>query len=123
MVPIVLTLVLLGYLLFKKKKDEKQEEIISEEPEIEEEQVKVEKEEDKEETKEEESTDEKFIEIENSVLTIVKETEGEDGASWDEITKKCEKAGIEKDSIEEALTSLMDKGLIYEPVLGTIKTT
>ena len=64
-----------------------------------------------------------FEEIENTVLEVIKEIEGEDGASWDSITKKCEKAGLDKDSIEEALTSLMDKGLIYEPVLGTIKTT
>jgi len=54
---------------------------------------------------------------------IIGEIEGKDGASWDAITEKCEKAGLDKDSIEEALTSLMDKGLIYEPVLGTIKTT
>ena len=64
-----------------------------------------------------------FEEIENTVLEVIKEIEGEDGASWDSITKKCEKAGLDKDSIEEALTSLMDKGLIYEPILGTIKTT
>lgn len=64
-----------------------------------------------------------FEEIENTVLEVIKEIEGEDGASWDSITKKCEKTGLDKDSIEEALTSLMDKGLIYEPVLGTIKTT
>ena len=56
-------------------------------------------------------------------METIKQIEGEDGASWDEITEKCEKAGLEKDSIEEALTSLMDKGLIYEPILGTIKTT
>ena len=40
-----------------------------------------------------------------------------------EAKRILEEAGIEKDAIEEALTSLMDKGLIYEPVLGTIKTT
>lgn len=70
---------------------------------------------------EEEKND--YKEIENTILMIIKETEDEDGASWDSITSKCEKAGIDKDSIEEALTSLMDKGLIYEPILGTIKTT
>ena len=72
---------------------------------------------------EEKETDSNFAEIEDTVLEIIKEIEGEDGASWDSITKKCEKTGLNKDSIEEALTSLMDKGLIYEPVLGTIKTT
>lgn len=72
--------------------------------------------------KKEEKEDE-FKESENTVLEVIKEIEGDDGASWDSITKKCEKAGLGKDSIEEALTSLMDKGLIYEPILGTIKTT
>ena len=62
-------------------------------------------------------------EIENTVLETIKEVGGKDGAAWDKITKKCEKAGLDKDSIEEALNSLMDKGLIYEPILGTIKTT
>lgn len=70
---------------------------------------------------EKETTD--FEEIENKVLLIIKENEGEEGALWDTITEKCEKAGLGKDAIEEALTSLMDKGLIYEPVLGTLKTT
>ena len=70
----------------------------------------------------EEDTDEPE-DIENNVLEIIKGIEGKDGASWDSITKKCEKAGLDKDAIEEALTSLIDKGLIYEPVLGTIKTT
>jgi DNA replicative helicase MCM subunit Mcm2 (Cdc46/Mcm family) len=62
-------------------------------------------------------------EIENSVLKIIKDIEGDEGALWDSITDKCKKTGLDKDSIEEALTSLMDKGLIYEPILGTIKTT
>ena len=60
---------------------------------------------------------------ENTVLEIIKEIEGENGAAWDDIVKKCQEANLDEDSIEEALTSLMDKGLIYEPVLGTIKTT
>ena len=61
--------------------------------------------------------------IEKTVLETIREIEGDDGAQWDSITEKCEKKGINRDNIEEALTSLMDKGLIYEPVLGTIKTT
>ena len=65
----------------------------------------------------------RFLSKEETLRNRIKEIEGEEGASWDEITEKCEKAGLEKDSIEEALTSLMDKGLIYEPILGTIKTT
>lgn len=76
------------------------------------------------ETEKDEPDDTKdFEEIENTVLENIKKIEGDDGAPWDSITEKCEKAGLDKDSIEEALSSLMDKGLIYEPILGTIKTT
>jgi RPA family protein len=72
---------------------------------------------------EKEENEEDSTENENTVLEIIKNLEGNDGAAWDTITKKCEKKGLDKDTVEEALTSLMDKGLIYEPVLGTIKTT
>jgi RPA family protein len=82
-------------------------------------------EEDKEITKKEEPVEEEddFADIENTVLETIKKIEGENGAPWDVITEKCKKVGVDKDSIEEALNSLMDKGLIFEPVLGTIKTT
>lgn len=62
-------------------------------------------------------------EIEKTVLDTIKEIEGDNGAQWDKITEKCEKKGINRDNVEEALTCLMDKGLIFEPVLGTIKIT
>ena len=62
-------------------------------------------------------------ETENTVLDAIKKLEGDDGAAWDLIMENCKKAGLDEDSIEEALTSLMDKGFIFEPVLGTIKTT
>lgn len=86
--------------------EKKQEETVEEKPKDKE----VEKKDDSEET-------------EKIVLELIKKVEGEDGAPWDLITEKCEKAGLDKDSIEEAINSLMDKGLIYEPVLGTIKST
>ena len=97
---------------------EKEEELIEERDEkLEDEKV---------ETKPKDKNDEKTAtseESENIVLEIIKKAEGEDGAPWDLITEKCEKAGLDKDTIEETLNSLMDKGLIYEPVLGTIKST
>lgn len=93
-----------------KKKDEGQIEINSEKVTV-------------ETKKDEEGEKDKFEETEKTVLENIKKIEGDDGAAWDLITKKCEKIGLDRDSIEEALTSLMDKGLIYEPILGTIKTT
>ena len=76
----------------------------------------------KEEKKKEEVQDDSK-DVESIVLETIKNVEGEEGAAWDDIIKKCRKTGLEEDAIEEALTSLMDKGLIFEPVLGTIKTT
>jgi RPA family protein len=61
--------------------------------------------------------------LEETVLTVIRSCEGDDGASWDMITEKCELQGVDADTVEEVLNALMDKGLIYEPVLGTIKTT
>ena len=62
-------------------------------------------------------------EIENTVLEVIKELEGDKGALWDDIVERCSRVGLDKDIVEEAISSLLDKGLIYEPVLGTIKTT
>jgi len=75
------------------------------------------------EDKDSEEKDKDSEDIEKKVLDTIKKDEGEEGAPWDSITTKCEKDGLDKDTIEEALNSLMDKGLIYEPVLGTLKTT
>ncbi|MCD6410925.1 MAG: hypothetical protein J7L20_00645 [Thermoplasmata archaeon] len=75
------------------------------------------------EIKEEESAQEVSDEIENLVLGIIKELEGEEGALWDSIVEKCVQAGLDKSTAEEAIAALLDKGLVYEPVLGTIKTT
>ena len=59
--------------------------------------------------------EEKFLEIIEALDKDVK------GASWDEIMKEAEKKGMSRMQIEETTNSLLDKGLIYEPVLGRIK--
>ncbi len=77
----------------------------------------------------EETVEEKQIvkettdEIENTIFDIIKEEEGENGALWDAVIEKCVQAGIDKEMVEETIASLMDKGLIYEPILGMLKTT
>jgi RPA family protein len=63
------------------------------------------------------------VDPETIVLGIIKELEGDLGAPWDSIVAKCSQQGLDENTIEEALTSLMDKGFIFEPVLGTIKST
>ena len=107
---------------------EKQPEIVVPKPEKKEQEVpkvklKAEKKRKKEEPVVPPSEPAEGMEVEDVVLETIKKAEGDDGAAWDDIVKKCKKSGLTEDQIEEALTSLMDKGLIYEPVLGTIKTT
>ncbi|HHH80173.1 MAG TPA: hypothetical protein ENL13_04655 [Thermoplasmatales archaeon] len=62
-------------------------------------------------------------EVDDTVLAIIKEIESDEGALWDDIVEKCMEAGLDRETVEESINSLMDKGLVYEPVLGTIKTT
>jgi RPA family protein len=72
---------------------------------------------------EEPPAEEPATDPETMVLNVIKELEGEGGAPWDSIVAKCSSMGLDENTIEEALTSLMDKGFIFEPVLGTIKST
>jgi RPA family protein len=67
--------------------------------------------------------EEEAADPETVVFNVIKELEGETGAPWDSIVAKCSSMGLDENTIEEALTSLMDKGFIFEPVLGTIKST
>jgi hypothetical protein len=76
-----------------------------------------------EEVPREEKKEEEKNEIESTVLDVIKDIEGEEGALWDQIIEKCAEIGLDRVTIEETITSLLDKGLVYEPVLGTIKTT
>ena len=59
---------------------------------------------------------------EQTVLGIIGELDADGkGASWDGITARAGKAGVDKDALEEVVNSLLDKGLIYEPILGRMK--
>jgi len=77
----------------------------------------------KKEEKKKEKTDEDSEDTEKLVLETIKKLQGKEGAPWDSIVEKCKEKGLDENSIDEALNSLMDKGFIFEPVLGTIKTT
>jgi len=43
------------------------------------------------------------------------------GAPWDAIVAAAANTGIRKDALEEAVNELLDKGLVYEPVLGRMR--
>lgn len=77
--------------------------------------VEAEEPEEEEKTESNMENEEKFLEIIEALDKDVK------GASWEEIMKEAQKKGMSRMQIEEATNSLLDKGLIYEPVLGRIK--
>ncbi|UCE36319.1 MAG: hypothetical protein JSW00_12385 [Thermoplasmata archaeon] len=62
------------------------------------------------------------IENEEKFLEIIEELDKDvKGAAWEEIMEMAQKKGLSRIQIEETTNSLLDKGLIYEPVLGRIK--
>jgi len=59
---------------------------------------------------------------EEAVLAIVSDLDKDGkGAPWEGILAAASAKGVTKDSLEESINSLLDKGLIYEPILGRMK--
>lgn len=70
----------------------------------------------------EEPVDEEKEDKETDVLKLIESLDKNGkGASWEDILKGAKKAGIKKDELEEIANELLDKGLVYEPVLGRMK--
>ncbi|HWG91390.1 MAG TPA: glycerol dehydrogenase, partial [Candidatus Thermoplasmatota archaeon] len=67
--------------------------------------------------------EEKSSEVEDTIFELTKTLDDGKGAPWEEIVAQAGKKKISEEQVEEALNSLMDKGLIYEPVLGRLKRT
>jgi RPA family protein len=61
--------------------------------------------------------------LDDTILAIVGELQGDSGADWDDILQKSASGGASSEGVEESLNRLMDKGLVYEPTLGVLKTT
>lgn len=66
--------------------------------------------------------------LDAQVLAAVGQLEGTKGARWDDILAAVAAGGsgaggVTPEDVEESLNRLMDKGLIYEPTLGILKTT
>jgi len=61
-------------------------------------------------------------ESEGKVLEIIAALDKEGkGAPWEGILENATSKGVSKDSLEESINALLDKGLIYEPILGRMK--
>ncbi|MEK6985262.1 MAG: hypothetical protein AABX89_02635 [Candidatus Thermoplasmatota archaeon] len=61
--------------------------------------------------------------LDNAILAHIQRLEGQKGARWDDVLQASATGGVAAETIEEALNRLMDKGLVYEPTLGVLKTT
>lgn len=62
-------------------------------------------------------------EHEEFVLALVDKLDDTKGAPWEDIVAEAAKKKITESQVEECLNALMDKGQIYEPVLGRLKKT
>jgi len=61
-------------------------------------------------------------EAEDVVLALITELDRDGkGAPWDALLEAAAKKGVRKEGLEEAVNELLDKGLVYEPVLGRMK--
>jgi RPA family protein len=70
----------------------------------------------------EEERPEEEDEGEETVLRLVGELDVDDrGAPWDALLSAAQKEGLAKERLEELTNALLDKGVVYEPILGRIK--
>ncbi|MEK6851119.1 MAG: hypothetical protein AABY30_01130 [Candidatus Thermoplasmatota archaeon] len=59
---------------------------------------------------------------EDAVLALIGELDKDGkGAPWDALLDAAGKKGVRKELLEETVNELLDKGLVYEPVLGRMK--
>lgn len=60
-------------------------------------------------------------ELEDNVLQMIQSLDKGDGARWDDIVDVIEEKRMSRDIIEEVVSNLLDRGLLYEPILGYLK--
>jgi len=70
----------------------------------------------------EEEEEAKEVDREEQVLALITALDKNGkGAPWDQIVDEVKRLGLDKTALEEVTNSLLDKGMIYEPVLGRMK--
>ncbi len=91
------------------------------EPEVEEKPAEVKS---SEETSDEDpmDSDEELTDNEEKLIKLINKMDSESaGMDWDDLEKAAKKDKMKKESFEEAMEGLLDKGLVYEPMLGKIR--
>jgi RPA family protein len=60
-------------------------------------------------------------EYEDLVIGMINDLDRGSGTRWDELVDHVDRNRLSRDIVEEVVSNLLDKGLIYEPVLGYLK--
>lgn len=67
-------------------------------------------------------SDEELTADEEKLLKVISETDPKSsGMDWETLGKAAKKAGIKKEVFDTAVEGLLDKGLVYEPMMGKIR--
>ena len=66
--------------------------------------------------------DEELTDEEEKLIKLINKKDPESaGMDWDDLEKAAKKGKMNKDTFDEAIEGLLDKGLVYEPMLGKIR--
>ncbi len=66
--------------------------------------------------------DEELTDEEGKLIELINKKDPESsGMDWDDLEKAAKKEKMNKDAFDEAMEGLLDKGLVYEPMLGKIR--
>ncbi|PSG96930.1 hypothetical protein BRD56_08225 [Thermoplasmatales archaeon SW_10_69_26] len=63
------------------------------------------------------------VDPEAVVFDLVEELDEGKGAPWEEIVDQAREEGLSEEQVEETMNHLMDRGRVFEPVLGKLKAT
>lgn len=55
------------------------------------------------------------------ILELIQELDSGKGASWEKLLERAKAFKLDTNEVEEAVNALVDKGLVYEPILGILK--
>jgi len=70
---------------------------------------------------EETKAEDQIEEYETMVLDMINELDRGSGTRWDDLVDLIDRNRLSRDIVEEVVSTLLDKGLVYEPVLGYLK--
>jgi hypothetical protein len=62
-------------------------------------------------------------ELEKKILKILDKgaNSAEEGLNWNEMLMQVKKEGIDKRAAEDTVKDLLERGVLYEPIIGTIR--